>query len=147
MNRTALLASVAVLALVAAGCGSSKKSSSSSSSSSTSSTSAAAPSSTSSAAKAAGAALKLSADPSGQLKFTTSSLSAKAGKVTITMSNPASIQHAIAVEGGGVDKKGPTVGQGGTSTLAVSLKPGTYTFYCPVDGHKAAGMKGTLTVK
>ncbi|MCA1657495.1 MAG: hypothetical protein LC713_07290, partial [Actinobacteria bacterium] len=25
-------------------------------------------------------------------------------------------------------------------------KAGTYQFYCPVDGHKAAGMKGTLIV-
>jgi uncharacterized cupredoxin-like copper-binding protein len=29
----------------------------------------------------------------------------------------------------------------------VNLKPGTYEFYCPVDSHKAQGMKGTLTVK
>ena len=52
----------------------------------------------------------------------------------------------IAVEGNGVDKDGATVQPGGTSTVTVKLKPGTYTFYCPVDGHKAAGMKGTLTV-
>jgi uncharacterized cupredoxin-like copper-binding protein len=35
---------------------------------------------------------------------------------------------------------------GGTKTLSVSLKPGTYTFECTVPGHAAAGMKGTLTV-
>ena len=35
-----------------------------------------------------------------------------------------------------------------TSTVsAKGLKKGTYTFYCPVDGHKAAGMKGELTVQ
>jgi uncharacterized cupredoxin-like copper-binding protein len=57
------------------------------------------------------------------------------------------VSHAIAVEGNGVDKDGSTVNMGGKSTVTVSLKAGTYTFYCPVDGHKAAGMKGTLTVK
>ena len=39
------------------------------------------------------------------------------------------------------------ISDGGTSTVTENLKPGTYTFYCSVDGHEAAGMKGTLTVK
>ena len=67
--------------------------------------------------------------------------------VTITMDNPSPIPHAIAVEGNGVDKDGQTVTKGGKSTITVTLKPGKYTFYCPVDGHRAAGMKGTLTVQ
>ena len=87
-------------------------------------------------------AVKLSADPSGALKFNTNTLSAKAGTVTITMNNPAPLQHGIAVEGNGVDKDGKIVGQGGTSVLALQLKAGKYTFYCPVPGHK----QGTLTI-
>jgi uncharacterized cupredoxin-like copper-binding protein len=39
------------------------------------------------------------------------------------------------------------VAPGKTSKLTVSVKPGKYTFYCPEDGHRAAGMKGKLTVK
>jgi uncharacterized cupredoxin-like copper-binding protein len=46
---------------------------------------------------------------------------------------------------------GPVVGatptfQGGTKTLIVNLTPGTYTFFCSVPGHRAAGMQGMLSV-
>lgn len=96
----------------------------------------------------AGTKLNISADASGQLAFDTSTLKAKAGTVTITMANPSSsgVPHAVAIEGNGVDEDGETAGPGGTSTVTAKLKPGTYTFYCPVDGHEQAGMKGTLTV-
>ena len=81
-----------------------------------------------------------------KLAFNHRTLTAKHGKVTLVMANPSSTNHAIAVEGHGVDKDGKTVGKGGTSRVTVTLKKGTYTFYCPVDGHKAAGMKGKLVV-
>jgi uncharacterized cupredoxin-like copper-binding protein len=97
-------------------------------------------------ARPAAASLSISADKSGKLKFNKKSLSAKHGKVTIRMANPSGLPHAIAVEGKGVDKDGKTVRKGGTSTVSVTLKKGKYTFYCPVPGHEAAGMKGTLTV-
>jgi uncharacterized cupredoxin-like copper-binding protein len=145
-----LLAPMAVAALVA-GCGGGNDKNASTSTSTTQSTSPSTTPTPTPTSPAAGKAstLKLSADPGGALKFTTTSLNAKAGKVTVVMTNPSSagIQHGIAVEGNGVDKDGPTVSPGGKSTLTVDLKPGKYDFYCPVDGHKAAGMKGTLTVK
>jgi plastocyanin len=93
-----------------------------------------------------GQTLKLSADPGGALKFDKSSLTAKAGKVTIVMDNPSSLPHAIEVEGNGIEIKGDTVTKGGVSKASGELKAGDYEFYCPVDGHKQAGMKGTLTV-
>lgn len=91
--------------------------------------------------------LKLSADPGGALKFDKSSLSAKAGKVTVVMDNPSDLPHAVEVEGSGVEKSGETVTKGGVSKVSANLKPGTYEYYCPVGNHKAAGMEGTLTVK
>jgi uncharacterized cupredoxin-like copper-binding protein len=96
-----------------------------------------------------GTKLTLSADPGGALKFDRDTLTANAGKVTIDMDNPSSsgIPHAVAVEGNGVDKDGKTVDPGGHSVVSVDLKPGKYEFYCPVPGHKAAGMEGTLTVQ
>jgi uncharacterized cupredoxin-like copper-binding protein len=142
-----LIPLLGVAALLAAGCGSSNKSTDKSlatpAPTSTSSTStSAAPASSGGAGKT----LSLSADPGGALKFDKSALSAKAGRVTLVMKNPSSLPHAIAVEGKGVDKDGQTVGNGGTSTVTVTLKPGRYEFYCPVDGHKQAGMEGHLTV-
>jgi len=136
MRWMTLLAVTAVLAL--AGCGSSGSKSSDSSSSSSSSNSSA-------SSSGGGETLKLAADKSA-LKFDKSSLTAKAGKVTLEMSNPSQVAHAVAIKGNGVDVDGKTVGNGETSTASTDLKPGTYTFYCPVPGHEAAGMKGTLTV-
>ncbi|MFN2615996.1 MAG: plastocyanin/azurin family copper-binding protein [Thermoleophilaceae bacterium] len=94
-----------------------------------------------------GGQLKIDADPTGALAFTASKALAKAGMVTLLMSNKASIQHDISVKGPGLDKKGPTVGKGGTSKVSAALKPGKYQFYCSVPGHEAGGMKGTLTVR
>ncbi len=96
-----------------------------------------------------GSKLKLRASATGALKFNKKSLTAKAGTVTIVMTNPKSsgLRHGIAVEGNGVDKDGPKVKPGKTSTVSVKLKKGTYTFYCPVDDHKGMGMKGKLVVK
>jgi plastocyanin len=91
--------------------------------------------------------LKLAADPSGALKFDKTSLSAKAGEVTIDMDNPSDVPHAVEIEGNGVEEEGETVGKGGVSTVTADLEPGEYEFYCPVGNHEAAGMKGTLTVK
>jgi mono/diheme cytochrome c family protein len=98
-------------------------------------------------AKASGGKLSLDSDPTGALAFSAGKATAPAGALELIMKNLASIQHNIAVEGTGVDKKGPVVGKGGTSDVKVKLKPGKYTFLCTVPGHAAGGMKGTLTVK
>ncbi len=63
------------------------------------------------------------------------------------MTNPSSMPHDIALEGNGVDVVGEVVTDGGVSTVSANLQPGTYTFFCSVDSHADAGMKGTLTVK
>jgi len=137
-----LIPLIAAAALFAAGCGSSDDNQSSDNGgSSQPATTTPAP-----ASSGGGETLTLSADPGGALKFDKDSLSAKAGRVTLVMHNPASLPHAIAVEGKGVDEDGQTVTSGGTSRVSVTLKPGRYEFYCPVDGHKDAGMEGHLTV-
>jgi plastocyanin len=92
--------------------------------------------------------VKLEADPGGQLAYTTDSASAKAGQVTVDFNNPSSLGHNVQVE----DSSGKLVGgtdtvSGGSTSATLNLKPGTYTYFCSVDGHEQAGMKGTLTVK
>jgi uncharacterized cupredoxin-like copper-binding protein len=148
MSKLSLIVVVAALGLGVAACGGS--SSSSSSSSAPASSASTSSSSSSAAAPAAGgsSSLSIAADPSGQLKYTKKTLAAKAGKVSIVMTNMAPENHNLTIQKG---TSGAVVGatptfMGGSKTLSVNLKPGTYTFYCSVPGHRAAGMVGTLTV-
>lgn len=143
---SALSLGAVALTLGLAACGGS------SSSSTTSSAAAPASSSSSSSSSASGSsggsgAISESADPSGQLKFTKSTLTAKAGKATVDFTNSSSLPHNMTI----VDSSGKQVGAtptfaGGTKSFTADLKPGKYTFYCSVPGHRQAGMQGTLTV-
>ncbi len=95
-----------------------------------------------------GATIKISADPSGQLKYEETSVTAKAGEDTIDFTNDSPVGHNVQIEDATGKGLGGTKTITGTSTTAkVDLKPGKYTFFCSVPGHEAAGMKGTLTVK
>ena len=90
-----------------------------------------------------GSTVKISADPSGALKFEQTDVSATAGSITIDFTNMSSLPHDVMIEGsGGTDEI-----TNSTTSTTVELEPGTYTFFCSVDGHRAAGMEGTLTVK
>ena len=91
--------------------------------------------------------LKVSADPGGALKFDKGSLTAKAGKLTIVLDNPSSLPHAVEIEGNGIEESSDTIGEGETTKVTATVKAAEYEYYCPVDGHKAAGMEGTLTVQ
>jgi plastocyanin len=100
------------------------------------------------AASAPAGTVALAANANGQLMFdaTTLSVKAKAGKVTIAFTNASPVPHNVAVAlAGKVLGSTPTF-MGGTKNLVLSLKPGSYTYYCTVPGHQQAGMQGTLTV-
>ena len=111
MRRLTILLVGAMLAV--AGCGGDDESSSSGSSDdgTPTATETATPTATEAASGGGGENLALAADASA-LKFDKSALSAKPGKVTITMDNPSDIPHAVAIEGNGVDVDGKTVGKG-----------------------------------
>jgi plastocyanin len=96
-----------------------------------------------------GGKLALEANPRGQLAYTTDKASATPGPVTVSMANVSGVSHNVAIQPG---TSGPVLGATpiqakGTASITVNLKPGTYTFFCQVPGHRQAGMQGTLTVK
>ena len=91
-------------------------------------------------------ALALAANPAGLLAYNTKQLSAKAGTVTITLTNASPLEHDVAVAEGTKVLGQTPVFKGGTKTLTLNLKPGKYVFYCTVPGHRQAGMEGTLNV-
>jgi plastocyanin len=97
---------------------------------------------------AGASAVDISAVEGSNLAYDQKSVDAKAGKVTVNFTNPQAIPHDVDVE----DASGESIGETdliseGSDSVEVDLKPGTYTFFCSVPGHREAGMEGTLTVK
>jgi plastocyanin len=96
-----------------------------------------------------GTKVALAADPTGALKYNTTSLNAGAGDVTIAFQNKSSVPHNVTITGSGNKKLGATADISGSSAVLKlkGVKAGTYTFFCSIPGHEQAGMKGTLTVR
>lgn len=70
----------------------------------------------------------------------------KAGTVKFEIRNTGKRTHALVVEGPGGEQKSKPIAPGKSTTLTATLKPGSYQWYCPIDGHKRKGMKGKFTV-
>ncbi len=83
-----------------------------------------------------------------EFKITTASNSLKAGDYTFQVQNQGNFPHDlhIATSDGSEIAKTDVINKGGSGTVQVSLKPGTYQLWCAVDAHKAQGMTMTLTV-
>lgn len=77
------------------------------------------------------------------LKFNKSTIRARAGSVTLRLTNRSSLPHNVGIKGRGV---GRTVSRNGVSTYTARLRRGTYTFYCGVGQHERQGMRGRLIV-
>ncbi len=149
MKKLAALLVLALASVALVACGSSNSTTTTSSSSGEEAGGgAAAESGKESGGEGGGSTVEVEADPSGELAYTTTEASTKAGEVTIDFNNPQSLTHDVTIEDSSGKEVGKTelIGQGETSTT-VDLKPGTYTYYCTVPGHREAGMEGTLTVK
>lgn len=70
----------------------------------------------------------------------------QAGTYTFEAVNDGSAEHALEIEGEGVESETDTIAPGESAVLTVELKQGTYELYCPIDGHKDQGMKGSVSV-
>ena len=87
---------------------------------------------------------------SGAPAWKKGSFTVKAGVVNISLTVPAGNHNLNLVGPGapypllwGTDAGAPE----NHLTYAVTLFKGTYTFYCSVQGHRAAGMQGTITAE
>lgn len=76
------------------------------------------------------------------LKFDADSYEADAGCVEFTYTNEGSVAHTLLIKG----EPGFKLSVGDTDTGTIELDPGTYTLFCDVAGHEAAGMEAELTV-
>jgi plastocyanin len=98
------------------------------------------------AAGGPGGTLQLAASET-EIAYDTTELTSKPGKVTIDFTNPALLEHDVAIEKDGKEiAASETIAKGKTSVTA-DLAAGPYTFLCTVPGHAEAGMEGTLTVR
>jgi len=71
-----------------------------------------------------------------------------AGKITFQIKNEGQMTHGFFVRGNGVQQGAPDIPAGQSGSLTVTLKPGSYTIYCPLAdlSHRKAGMLTTLVV-
>ncbi|HEY7106535.1 MAG TPA: plastocyanin/azurin family copper-binding protein [Acidimicrobiia bacterium] len=82
-------------------------------------------------------------------KFTPDTIDVKAGENIAIALHSEDQTHDFVIEGKGSmpTTKVVEVQGGKTATGGFSIaQPGTYTFYCSIPGHRAAGMVGTITV-
>ena len=93
-----------------------------------------------------GGTLQLAASPT-QIAYDKKELNSAPGEVTIDFTNPAPLEHDVAIEKEGKEIAGSELVAEGKTSVTADLAPGTYTFLCTVPGHAEAGMEGTLTVK
>jgi hypothetical protein len=71
-----------------------------------------------------------------------------AGPQQLRIANAGKEKHSLAIEGPGVSTRLPSeLTRGDIAELAVTLQPGTYTVWCPVDKHRGKGMARMITVK
>jgi uncharacterized cupredoxin-like copper-binding protein len=73
----------------------------------------------------------------------------KPGPYVFQLQNTGKFPHDlhIAPQGGDEMAKSTVMTPAQATTLAVTLKKGTYTIWCAIDGHRQRGMEGTITVK
>jgi uncharacterized cupredoxin-like copper-binding protein len=123
------VAAVAVLAVVASGCGGGSKKS---------------------ASKPASSGSKAGAVTIRESEYKLNPANPKvasARAVQFQVQNKGTVPHALEVKGPKGEARTQAIQPGSSTTLKVDLsKPGSYQFYCPIDGHRKLGMAGQVIV-
>jgi plastocyanin len=91
---------------------------------------------------AAGAPVNIEA---GDLFFNPKQITAAPGPVTINLTNKGLLQHNLVIQEDPAFKK-IDLAPGASGSGTFEAKPGTYTLYCDIAGHRPAGMEAKLTV-
>jgi uncharacterized cupredoxin-like copper-binding protein len=149
MKKVAALLLLALTSVALVACGSSNSSSESTATTTETSAESTGGGSEGSGGSGGESVVKIEAAEGSELAYVQKEVKAKAGQVSIEFTNPQSLSHDVAVEAPGGEEVGATELVAGGKAVATipNLKPGKYTFYCTVPGHREAGMEGTLTVE
>jgi plastocyanin len=81
----------------------------------------------------------------GNFFFDPENAEVPAGIVAIKMESEGGL-HTLVFDDDKVPGFKLEAGSGESDELKVDLKPGRYTIYCDIPGHREAGMEGTITV-
>jgi plastocyanin len=71
-------------------------------------------------------------------------LEAPAGRVEFIVSNRGEDPHTFVIQGLGFKLR--VFDPGSLDSGVVRLEPGTFAYYCDIEGHREAGMEGVLVV-
>ena len=158
LHRPIVTASLSILLLGLAACGSDSKSSSATAAPAPAATTPAAVATTPAAVETTPAAVETTAAGAGatgtavevkesEFKIELPQTSFTAGTYTFNITNAGQFKHNIIVQGSDGSKvQSDTLAGGATGTLSVPLTAGTYEVYCGVPTHKGKGMDLTITV-
>jgi uncharacterized cupredoxin-like copper-binding protein len=144
-----LLLALAALTLVACGGGDSSESTATTTETTAESTGANGAAGAGGSEGGGASVVEIEAVPGAELAYVQKQAKAQAGQVSIEFNNPQTLSHDVAVEDSSGKELGKTelVADGSSTGTIGNLKPGKYTFFCTVPGHREAGMEGTLTVE
>lgn len=81
------------------------------------------------------------------LAFRPDDVAALPGRVEVSLTSGSAVGHNVVIEDVNDNDVVVEAGPGQTGTAFVALDPGSYTFFCSIPGHRAAGMEGTLEVQ
>jgi uncharacterized cupredoxin-like copper-binding protein len=93
------------------------------------------------------AAPKTARETEKEFKFSHPHPTVSHGTVKFELKNKGTVTHSFKLIKSKTKRvRAKNLSPGESTTVKIKLKPGTYKFYCPVDGHRALGMKGKVRV-